>query len=70
MVAASGAALGILGALWSTEFLQSMLFGVRPDHSGAYIAGAAVMIATAALAAIVPALRALHIDPVSALRYE
>ena len=69
-VAASGAAIGIVGALWSTEFLQSMLYGVRPEHSVAYVAAAAVMIAVAAMASILPAWRALRINPVSALRYE
>ncbi|HEX4809066.1 MAG TPA: ABC transporter permease [Bryobacteraceae bacterium] len=70
VVAASGAALGILGALWSTEFLQSMLYGVRPGDTSAYAFGAGLMIVTATLAAIVPGIRALRIDPVSALRYE
>lgn len=69
-VAASGAALGILGALWSTEFLASMLYAVRPADTLAYAFGAGLMIATAALAAIVPGMRALRIDPASALRYE
>jgi ABC-type lipoprotein release transport system permease subunit len=47
-----------------------MLFAVRPQHSAPYVAGVAVMIVTAAVVAIIPELRALRIDPLSALRYE
>lgn len=70
IVSATGGAIGIVGALWSTKFLQSMLFGVRPEHSVAYVAAAGVIIAVAAIASILPVWRALRINPVSALRYE
>jgi predicted permease len=67
---ALGVAAGLAAAYYSSRFLQSLLFGVRP-HDPATLAGVAVLfLAVAALACYVPARRATSVDPVAALRAE
>jgi putative ABC transport system permease protein len=63
-----GLACGLLGAYWLTSFLRAQLFGVSPRDPVTMIAVAAVLVATAALAACIPARRAAMLDPVAALR--
>jgi putative ABC transport system permease protein len=46
------------------------LFGVGPANPLTYVAVSAVMLAVAAIACCLPALRAIRIDPMRALRYE
>jgi putative ABC transport system permease protein len=69
-LAAAGVALGILGALVLTRFLEGMLFGVEPTDPAIFVLLSATVLAVAALAALVPALRAARLDAVSALRRE
>ena len=63
-----GAAVGVTGALLTTRFLQTLLFGVSgkdPLTYGAVILG----VACVGLAAnLVPAWRAAGVDPMRALR--
>jgi predicted permease len=65
-----GVALGALGALGSTRVLRSFLIGVEPTDLLVFSLGAGVLLAVGALAALVPALSATRVDPVTALRYE
>jgi predicted permease len=60
-----------LPATWAlTRIIESQLFGIRV-HDPLSLAGAAVaVLLVAAAAALLPARRAMHIDPVGALRYE
>jgi ABC-type antimicrobial peptide transport system permease subunit len=61
---------GLLAAWWLTQWLGSLLFGVRP-HDIATFAGIAGLLALASLAAVLaPAHRAMKIDPMIALRAE
>jgi predicted permease len=70
LVAAAGTALGVPAALAATRLVQSSLFGIKPNDP-ATIAGAAVaLLAVAAFAAWIPARRAAHVDPLTALRNE
>jgi putative ABC transport system permease protein len=65
-----GLAAGLLGAWWAVRWLESLLFGVRP-HDPATFAGVAVILIVSSFAAVlVPAHRALRIDPSAALRAE
>lgn len=68
VLAAAGVALGILGSLLLTRFLEGMLFGVEPTDWPTYVILAGAVLAVATVASLVPALRATRIDPVVALR--
>jgi predicted permease len=69
-LAAAGALLGIAGALGLTRLLGSMLFGVSAHDPITFVAVSVLLVAVAALACSVPALRASRVDPVIALRHE
>jgi predicted permease len=66
----AGVIIGIGAALAITRLLSTMLYDVKPADPLAFIAAGAVLIATATLAAYLPARRATHVDPITALRYE
>jgi predicted permease len=66
----AGVIIGTGGALAVTRLLSTMLYNVKPADPLAFIAAGAVLVATAALAAYLPARRATHVDPMTALRYE
>jgi putative ABC transport system permease protein len=66
--AASGIVLGLLAALLLTRLLRTMLFEVEVLDAGVF-AGVALVLALVSLAAaIIPARRAVRVDPVVALR--
>lgn len=65
-----GLALGLLGALYLSRFLESLLFGVQPRDPATFAAVAILFLAVAALACYLPARRATQVDPVVALRME
>ena len=69
-LAVIGLALGALGAAGVGRLLTSMLYGVSAFDALAFGAAAAVLLLIAGIANIVPALTALRIDPVKALRSE
>lgn len=65
-----GLAIGLVGALWVTRLMRSMLFGVKPSDPLTFIAVAAILGVIAMLACYVPARRAMKVDPIEALRQE
>jgi ABC-type antimicrobial peptide transport system permease subunit len=65
---AAGLLLGILAAMALARGLSAMLYDVTPGDPIAFAGAAATVLLVAALAAIVPALRAMRVDPVQALR--
>jgi predicted permease len=69
MLVAVGIALGVIAALEATRLIATLLFGLKPNDP-LTIAGAALLMAAAALAGYVPARRASRVDPMVALRYE
>ena len=54
--------------LWGGRFLAAMLFGVSAHDPLVFIGVAAVLLAVAGLASLIPAWRAGRADPISALR--
>jgi putative ABC transport system permease protein len=65
-----GIAIGIAGALGLSHFVSSLLFNVKPVDPVTYGAVALLVAVAALLSCYVPALRALRIDPVAALRQD
>ena len=69
-MASAGIAIGGLGAWLLGGTFQAMLFNVSPADAWTY-AGVAAVLGSAALAATaVPAMRAMRVDPIEALRCE
>jgi ABC-type antimicrobial peptide transport system permease subunit len=65
-----GVIVGTAAALATTRVLESFLFQIRPGDPGTLAAVAILIMATAFLAGLVPALRATRVDPLVALRHE
>ncbi|MBV9265194.1 MAG: ABC transporter permease [Acidobacteriaceae bacterium] len=68
--ALAGMLLGALGALWLSRYLETLLFGIEPFDVFTYLTVAALLLATALIACILPGRRATRIDPAVALRIE
>jgi len=67
-MAVTGLGLGLAGALATTRYLQSLLFGVAPTDPTVLFASAALLLLVAFVACLVPARRAVRIEPMIALR--
>ena len=65
-----GEAIGLAGAFALTRVVSSLLFGVTPTDLTTYVAVALILGAVALLATLLPARRAMKVDPLVALRYE
>jgi predicted permease len=65
-----GILLGVLGALALARVTRSLLFGVSPTDPTTYILVAGVSLGIALLACLIPAQRAMRVDPLVAIRDE
>jgi len=65
-----GVAAGVAGGLGLTQFLASMLYGIKPTDPLTFMVVSLILIAVALLACYIPARRAARVDPMVALRYE
>ncbi|HXJ96949.1 MAG TPA: ABC transporter permease [Terriglobia bacterium] len=70
VLAASGVALGLLGALALARVLRSLIYEVSPADPVTFATAALLVLAVAVLACYLPARRATESDPMSALRAE
>jgi len=68
MLAAAGAAVGLLAAFFATRSLASLLYGVSATDPLTFFLVPVVFLIVAVLASAAPALRATRVDPVRALR--
>jgi putative ABC transport system permease protein len=69
-LAALGVVLGLAGALALTRFLRTLLFGIAPSDPATLGGVVVVLVAVAIAACLVPARRAVRVDPITALRAE
>jgi putative ABC transport system permease protein len=67
---AGGVALGLGAAFLSARSLSALLFGVGPTDGPTLAVASGLLLAVSALACVVPARRALRMEPAAALRHE
>lgn len=70
VLAVTGVALGLVGALALARVLRSLIYEVSPADPATFAVVALLVLAVAALACYLPARRATEADPVAALRAE
>jgi putative ABC transport system permease protein len=67
---ACGVAIGLGVAMGTTRFVESFLYGMRPNDRWTLALAAATLALVALLAGFLPARRASRLDPMAALREE
>jgi putative ABC transport system permease protein len=65
-----GAVVGLVCGLALTRVIKSMLFGVTTTDASVFIAVPLLLVFVAAIATLLPSIRAALTDPLSALRFE
>jgi predicted permease len=68
--ALAGVIIGLVAAAFATRILQSQLFGVTPADPMTFVIVPFLLLTVAALACLLPAIRATRLDPSGALRAE
>ena len=64
----AGLVLGVVLARASTQYIASLLWGVEPTDPATYAIVAALLLAVAIVASLLPAMRILRLDPATTLR--
>jgi ABC-type antimicrobial peptide transport system permease subunit len=70
VLAVAGVVIGLPASLGAGRLIESLLFGLAPGDPATIAAAATVLIGVAMVAGYVPAIRAMRVDPVVALRDE
>jgi predicted permease len=65
-----GIALGLIVALSSARVMRALIFGVSTHDAVTFTLAPLILVAISAAATILPARRAMRVDPLVALRYE
>ena len=63
-----GTVLGLLGGFAAARSLASFLYGVPTSDPAAFAGATTLLIAVALVACMVPARRAMRVNPIAALR--
>jgi putative ABC transport system permease protein len=63
-----GVAIGLTGALLVTRYIEAQLFGVTATDPLTFAGGCVVLALAGLTASLIPAVRAMRVDPVVALR--
>jgi putative ABC transport system permease protein len=61
---------GAIGAALATRVLASLLYGVSPADAPTWIVATLALVAAGVTASVIPAVRAMRVDPVIAIRTE
>ena len=69
-ITVAGLGVGLIGALLIGQLLQRFLFGIGPHDPWTLVAVCAVLALVATTACLLPALRAIRVNPLIALRAE
>jgi putative ABC transport system permease protein len=63
-----GLAIGLTGALLGTWYIEAQLFGVTTTDPLTFVSGCVVLAIAGLTASVIPALRAMRVDPIITLR--
>ena len=70
LIVSIGVVLGLVAAALLTRLVSSLLYGVEALDPGIYLGIAVALAAVGLLAVLIPAWRAMRVQPAEALRYE
>jgi predicted permease len=70
VLAGTGVALGVAGAIATTRLLRGMLYDVTPLDGTTFVVGVATLLTASVAACLAPACRAAATDPVKVLRQD
>lgn len=70
LLAGAGLVIGLAGALVAGQSLRALLFGISPADAVTLAAAVAVTVTMTMAGSLIPAIRALRVDPLHAIRHE
>ena len=68
VTAGIGVAIGLVGAMAASGLMSTLVYEIAPIDAVTYVTGALALLIVAALAAVVPTLRATRVNPAGAMR--
>jgi ABC-type antimicrobial peptide transport system permease subunit len=70
MLVGVGVVIGAGTSLWASQFIEALLFNLKPRDALTFVGAIVVLVVVGALAGWLPACRASRLDPAIALRHE